>query len=152
MQKRVILSFAATLAIFAVAGLSLVRAEMTAAEDSPYTLTIILSGGAEVPGPGDSDGSGMAELKLNLDTGEVCYSITTENIAPPTAAHIHAGGEGKSGGPKVTFNKAEDGTFKGCVNADKALVNEIKANPAHYYVNVHTAEFPNGAIRGQLGK
>ena len=152
MTKRAVLFFAATLAIFAVASLTFVRAEMTAVEDNPWTLNIALSGGAEVPGPGDSDGSGTAELKLNLDTGEVCYSISTSNIQPVTAAHIHAGVAGKSGGPKITFNKAEDGTFKGCVNADKALLRDIKANPGAFYVNVHTAEFPNGAIRGQLGK
>jgi hypothetical protein len=26
------------------------------------------------------------------------------------------------------------------------------ANPAAYYVNVHTADYPDGAIRGQLAK
>ncbi|MGH7965215.1 MAG: CHRD domain-containing protein, partial [Candidatus Binatia bacterium] len=25
-------------------------------------------------------------------------------------------------------------------------------NPANYYVNVHTAEFPKGAVRGQLSE
>ena len=152
MRNRVGLICASIVAIFAVAGLTFVRAEKATPEDTPYTLNIVLTGGAEVPGPGDSDGSGTAELKLNLATGEVCYTFTTAHIQPPTAAHIHAGAAGKSGGPKVTFNKAEDGTFKGCVNADKAILKAIKANPSHYYVNLHTADFPNGAIRGQLGK
>ena len=134
------------------AGGSLLESRVGASEVNPHTLTIALSGGAEVPGPGDPDGSGTAELKLNLETGEVCYTITTKDIGPPTAAHVHAGVAGKSGSPKITLNKAEDGTFRGCLNADKELLKDIKTNAGHYYLNVHNAEFPNGAVRGQLGK
>ncbi|MGH9844069.1 MAG: CHRD domain-containing protein, partial [Blastocatellia bacterium] len=83
---------------------------------------------------------------------QVCYDITVKDIQTPTAAHIHAGAAGKAGGPKVTFKAAADGAWKGCVNADKALIKDLMDNPANYYVNVHNAEFPNGAVRGQLGK
>jgi hypothetical protein len=38
----------------------------------------------------------------------------------------------------------------GCVDLDPALADAIVAHPRQYYVDVHTAEFPNGAIRGQL--
>jgi hypothetical protein len=31
------------------------------------------------------------------------------------------------------------------------LIGEIAANPSGYYVNLHNARFPGGAIRGQLG-
>ena len=75
-----------------------------------------------------------------------------KDIEAPTAAHIHAGAAGKSGAVKVQFKKASDGSWKGCVGADKALLNDIMTKPGEYYVNVHTADFPNGAIRGQLGK
>ena len=37
-----------------------------------------------------------------------------------------------------------------CVTADGALINRIIADPASFYVNVHTAEFPAGAVRGQV--
>lgn len=123
-----------------------------AAQGMTHSLKIDLTGGAEVPGPGDTDGKGTADLTLNLDKGEVCYDITASDIQAPTAAHIHAGAADKAGGVKVPFKKAADGSWKGCVPADKTLLNDIKTNPANYYVNVHTAEFPNGAIRGQLGK
>lgn len=117
-----------------------------------HSKKVELSGGAEVPGPGDTDGSGMATLTLDHDKGEVCYDITVKDIQAPTAAHIHMGAAGKSGGVKVTFKKAADGAWKGCASADKAVIKDLLDNPANYYVNVHTADFPGGAIRGQLGK
>ena len=33
---------------------------------------------------------------------------------------------------------------------DKNLLKAIIRNPENYYVNVHNAPFPNGAVRGQL--
>jgi len=51
-----------------------------------------LSGAAEVPGPGDTDGSGMATITLNPEQREVCFELTVSNIAPAAAAHIHEGG------------------------------------------------------------
>jgi len=39
---------------------------------------------------------------------------------------------------------------KGCTSAPKKTIEAIESNPNAYYVNVHTAKYPNGAIRGQL--
>ena len=33
---------------------------------------------------------------------------------------------------------------------NKNLLKDILRNPENYYVNVHNAPFPNGAVRGQL--
>jgi hypothetical protein len=35
---------------------------------------------------------------------------------------------------------------------DPELIKDIRQNPSSYYVNLHTAEFPIGVIRGQLSK
>jgi hypothetical protein len=140
------------LALFVSANITLAQKEKTMdKEHGGKPLTIQLSGGAEVPGPGDADGSGTANLTLNHGQGQVCYDITVKDIQTPTAAHIHVGALGKSGGVKVPLT-ANNGTWKGCVNADKSLIKDLMDNPGNYYVNVHNAEFPNGAIRGQLGK
>jgi hypothetical protein len=40
--------------------------------------------------------------------------------------------------------------FDGCVDVDRDLLNAIRKRPEQYYVNVHTREFPEGAVRGQL--
>lgn len=151
MRKMSFLVSLATLAFFAFSGFTQATPGTTALQDKSHSLKIELSGGAEVPGPGDADGSGMVDLTLNHDKGEVCYEITVKDIQTPTAAHLHLGAAGKASGPKVTFKKTGE-WWKGCVGADKALLNDIMKNPGNYYVNVHNAEFPNGALRGQLGQ
>lgn len=117
---------------------------------SPMMVT--LTGSEEVPGPGDTDGSGTASITLNHGKGEVCYDVMVKDIANPTAAHIHVGAMGSSGGVKVPLKANAEGMWKGCATVDKAVVKEIMDNPANFYVNVHNSEFPNGALRGQLGK
>ncbi len=147
-MRKTFLFVVVTLALFAFGNFALAQKEKSGG--SP--MTVALSGKAEVPGPGDADGSGTASITLNHDQGQVCYDITVKDIQAPTAAHIHAGAAGKSGGPKVTFKAAADGSWKGCASADKAVIKDIMENPANYYVNVHNTEFPNGALRGQLSK
>ncbi len=39
---------------------------------------------------------------------------------------------------------------KGCTKAAKSLIGAIESHPNNYYVNVHTAKYRAGAIRGQL--
>lgn len=152
MRKIMLFVSVAALAIFTFGSFTEAREDKAAGQEKTHTKMIELSGGAEVPGPGDADGSGEAKITLNHDKGEICYDITVKNIQEVTAAHIHVGAAGKSGGPKVAFKKAADGAWKGCASADKALLNDLMQNPGNYYVNVHNKEFPDGALRGQLGK
>ncbi len=114
-------------------------------------LTADLTGAAEVPGPGDPDGSGHASLALNSGQGQICFEIAVADISAPTAAHIHVGTADVSGGVVVNFNVAVNG-LSGCVDADADLIKAIRQNPDQYYVNVHNADFPPGALRGQLCK
>lgn len=137
----------ATLAL--VAGLALAGCE-TVADAVKQGMTASLTGAQEVPGPGDTDGSGTAEITIVDATDNVCYDVNVRNIGPATAAHIHRGGTGVAGPPVVTLEAPTDGGSEGCISAPGALADEIEANPAAFYVNVHNAEFPNGAVRGQL--
>jgi hypothetical protein len=83
---------------------------------------------------------------------EVCFELTVSGIAPATAAHIHAGPAGVAGPVVVGLTPPTSGTSSGCVSADSTLIKAIIQNPEQYYVNVHNAEFPAGAVRGQLSK
>lgn len=113
---------------------------------------VLLSGPQEVPGPGDDDAIGEAWLSVNGETNQVCWSINVAGMnLPAAAAHIHVGAEGESGSPVVTLSAPSlEGSSAGCAEADATVVQEILANPTGYYVNVHNADFPDGATRGQL--
>jgi hypothetical protein len=132
-----------------VALLAVLPASATAA-GRPFVLN--LSGAEEAPGPGDPDGSGTAWLTLNSGLGQVCFVLAVEDIVlPATGAHIHRAPAG-SPGPVVVPLAAPDatGASSGCVDADPALVKEIRKHPSEFYVNVHSTEFPAGAVRAQL--
>lgn len=106
--------------------------------------------GANVPGGGDADGQGFASVTIDGTT--VSYAIVVSGVDTITAAHIHQGAAGTTGSVVVNFNATfVNGSASGSVTASQATVDAILANPAGYYVNVHTQAFPNGAVRGQLG-
>jgi hypothetical protein len=115
-------------------------------------LSAKLTGAAEVPGPGDTDGGGAAMVNVDTDKGEACYELTATGIAPAAAAHIHKGAAGASGPPVLMLSAPASGSSKACAAVDKAVAQDLLQNPANYYVNYHNAEFPGGAVRGQLGK
>jgi len=125
----------------------------TAAAHGGRPLDTSLTGAAEVPGPGDPDGSGTAHLTLNLGQGEVCFELTAANIAPATAAHIHVGAVGVAGPVVVGLTPPTSGSSSSCVTGvDPELIKAIQQHPENYYVNVHNTDFPAGAMRGQLSK
>ena len=115
-------------------------------------LAATLTGTAEFPGPGDSNGTGTALVRLNSGQGKVCFVLTAANITlPATLAHIHVGAAGTAGDPVVTLVPPDaSGTSGGCVSAPSATIKAILKNPSGYYVNIHTSDFPAGAVRGQL--
>lgn len=121
----------------------------------PFTTT--LTGEAEVtaagvPNQGDLDGEGTAFLTLNQGQGEICYELTVSGIAPAAAAHIHVGASTTTGPIVVHLAAPTSGSSSGCVSVDPDLIKAIRQNPENYYVNVHNADFPAGALRGQLSK
>jgi hypothetical protein len=122
----------------------------TARKPVARTFHISLTGEAESPA-GDPVATGTATLRMRAGQRKLCYQISAKNLPRAIAAHIHRGKAGVSGNvlvPLKTPNAA--GKAKGCAKASKALVRSMIKHPAAYYVNVHTAEFPAGAIRGQL--
>ena len=133
---------------------------LTAAVASPATaagdrsgrpLSTGLTGAEEVPGPGDPDGSGTALLRVNPGRGTLCYRLSVQEIAGATGAHLHEAPTGEAGPIVVPLQPPSDGTSSGCVNIGRALAHDIVRDPSDYYVNVHNAAFPKGALRGQLG-
>jgi hypothetical protein len=125
-------------------------AQVAAPAPDRVVLHASLSGAQQVSG-GHATGSGTALLTLVPERSEVCFTITVSGIGAPTGAHLHNGRLGQAG--RVVLNlapPAEDGSVESCAAADSILVQELASDPQAFYVGVHTASFPQGAIRGQL--
>ncbi|MFL6728415.1 MAG: CHRD domain-containing protein [Sphingomicrobium sp.] len=105
---------------------------------------------------GDPDGTGTAEITVNVGQQRVCWDITTQNLGTITRGHIHRAPAGVAGSIVVPFFEANAVDLSGCTPTtqpvDRALLRDILQHPQNYYVNVHTADFAAGAIRGQLSK
>lgn len=136
------------------AAVALSGSAQPAAANGGRPLDALLLGTNEVPpvSTGDPDGRGSASLTLNQGQGLVCFDIAVQNIGTITAAHIHHGAAGVNGPVVVNFNPAVNGLNNCVSDIDPDLIKAIRQNPQDYYVNVHTAEFRGGAVRGQLSK
>ena len=115
------------------------------------SLIATLTSTEQVGRAGPPRGTGAATLSLRPITNEVCYNVIIRGITG-TAAHIHKGAKGENGPVAVPFAAPKDSTSTGCAKVEAMLLTDIGTNPTAYYINVHTADFPQGAIRGQLGK
>ena len=154
MRRRAV---AVALAAALAAGLTVLTAPGAAAAGKVIQLSASLKGAREVPGPGDPDGRGRAFVRLA--DGKACFLLQWSKISAPVAAHIHQGRAGVAGPVVVPF--FQPGTnaaslpdtlssVAGCVDVDRGLAGRIAAHPRDFYVNIHTAKFPDGAVRGQL--
>lgn len=122
---------------------------VSAAGGRPFATS--LHGAEEVPGPGDADGQGWATITVNPGLGRICYTLDVSGIAPAAAAHIHEAPAGVAGPVVVPLTAPTDGSSAGCASVSRELAMSILRHPGDYYVNVHNADFPGGALRGQLG-
>ena len=156
----------------AAAGLAVGTAGVAQAAHGEGELTIGLSGGREVGSTGDRGGSGTIDLELYSASdapgvefpGEpyVCYDLSTRNVGEIVGLHIHEVADGarnprRANGPVVVSllrdgdRSVVNGDGETCVPIeDPSILDGILADPGDYYVNLHTTEFPAGAIRGQL--
>lgn len=123
-------------------------AQLVVNPETGYSAT--LSGANEVPGPGDPDGAATARVTVNTATGAVCVSASTTAIDPITAMHVHEGAAGAAGPVRVDFAVTSGTSVAKCVTASTAQAQAIVANPTGFYLNIHTATYPDGAVRGQL--
>jgi CHRD domain len=121
-------------------------------EDTPpnpnVTFQATLTGAQEVPANA-STATGNATLTFNTST-KIFTLTVTHSIATPTNGHIHKGAMGVSGGVVFPFASFTSPISYTSTALDATQEADLNANL--YYVNIHTAAFPNGEIRGQLIK
>lgn len=141
--------------LFAAATLTGTASTNVPAEPPPQIFEVPLSAQAEdsdlhaIHLAGDEDASGRVELKVDPDTRRICYDFHVRGLATPLMAHIHKGAPHQSG-PSVVTLFTGPGKMHDCLTWTQKWVDQIAADPAAFYVNLYTTEFPEGALRGQL--
>ena len=137
-------------------GLVLGIAAPVGAQGGERALFAVLTGAKEVDAQGNTgtgDRNGRGSFSATLDGRQLCYGIQVKNINDPAAAHIHRGGRTVAG-PVVQELEAptsgDPGASSACVRLSRSLARSLRSNPGRFYVNVHTPDLPNGAVRGQL--
>jgi hypothetical protein len=138
--------------VLTIAGAALFAAGCAGPQQPPVVrMQVTMTGIQEVPGPGDPDGTGTAEIRVDSGDGRVCWDLYARQIDRATAAHIHRGGAGISGPPVVTLTVPDEaGRSQGCADVDPMVAREMAFQGFNFYVNVHNGAHPAGAIRGQL--
>ena len=115
---------------------------------SVTTFTATLNGANEST-PNSSTATGTATLKFN-NTTKIFTITTLHTLATATNGHIHLGAVGLSGPPVFAFAAFASPISYTSIALTAAQEADLLANL--YYVNLHTAAFASGEIRGQLIK
>ena len=128
------------LAIFLVAG---------AAHGATKTFKATLDGASEVP-PTTSAGTGTATATLDTATRRLIWDVTYSGLTGPAmAAHIHGpANPGQNAPVVIPFTGSLTSPIKGSKVLTAAQAGALEAGK--YYVNIHTAKYKGGEIRGQL--
>lgn len=117
------------------------------------TISASGSGAQEVPGPGEDGSTVDGTFAFDPDANTITYTVTVAgNAEPVAAAHLHEAPSGEAGDIVVTLDAeaANAGSEATVTVEDPELVAEIIADPADYYLNVHSESFPAGFARAQL--
>jgi hypothetical protein len=121
---------------------------------APRLVTTTAVGSQEVGTVGDADGVANVQVVLIPSQNRACLIALARNLTlPATLVHIHSGVAGTNGPVAIDFTSvvrqnATAGVINGCV--ENPNVTAVAQAPANFYVNIHTSDFPKGAVRGQL--
>ena len=110
-------------------------------------MSVTLKGSAEVP-PVNTSAKGSGQITV-LPDHTVSGSIKTSGFVP-TMAHIHEAAVGKNGPPIITLIKTADDSFAVPAKAMLTDAQYTSFTTGKLYINVHSAQYPNGEIRAQL--
>ena len=151
MVRKRNLAFGAIAAAALVLGIS----TSVSAQGGDRAIFAVMTGAKEVDVNGEHHGdpNGRGSFSATLDGRQLCYGIQVKNINDPVAAHIHRGGKDVAGPvvqPLEQPATGDPGASSACVRISRSLARGLRRNPGRFYVNVHTADLPNGAVRGQL--
>jgi len=114
-----------------------------------------VNGAQEVPVVVTS-ASGLMNVSYIKKEKRLYYKVTWNNLTGvPVGAHIHGEStKGVNAAVKHPFTdlipKTVSGSFTNSVLVDEVSIKEEGLLKGLYYLNIHTAKFPGGEIRGQI--
>jgi uncharacterized protein (DUF1800 family) len=120
----------------------------------PVTFVATLRGNQEVP-PVNTQSTGVASLVLSPDEKSAKLSLSFSNLSSTeTAAHVHGPADpGESAGAvfSIPLGQVNDLEWTFVQTGPLTVADQIRALKAgRLYVNVHSARYPNGEIRGHF--
>ena len=124
-----------------------VPAVALASRSGTVKLEASLSGRSEIP---KTTSKAKGTVDVTITGTKVCWKFTgVSGFDKPVVSHIHKGTANLANGP-VVVPLGDRYAAKGCTTSTSAIDRAIVKNPKGYYVNIHSAKYPNGAVRGQL--
>lgn len=110
-------------------------------------VSISMKGDFEVP-PVATSATGTGQITV-LPDHTVSGNIKTFGMAP-TMAHIHEAAAGENGPAIITLTQTANDSFAVPPDARLTGAQYTSYMSGKLYVNVHSAQYPNGEIRAQL--
>jgi hypothetical protein len=130
----------ATCCAAALAGCASINEEVTEAVGAEFQ--------ANLTREGDPNGWGKAEISINDAVDQICTDLEVRDVSTVTAAHIHD----SSGAVVVNLDRPDDDDSNDCDGSSDTLLDSIRRDPGSFYVDIHTTQYPDGAIRGRIFK
>jgi hypothetical protein len=110
---------------------------------------VAMSGAAETP-RGAPHGRGVAVIAFH-GASRLCFRLShLHGFVGATVAHIHSGTAGHSGPVVVALSSGAKLRHRGCRAISPTVARAISRRPSAYYINVHSRQYPAGAVRAQL--
>ena len=109
------------------------------------TYNVTLAGFSE----GSPNGSALAVVTINPASDELCWNFyQLKNLPSPTVARLFRNFTGARGTGGYLLGSRY--TPSGCIRKPPLTLQLIESRPEQFYLNIHTEQFPEGAVRGPL--
>ncbi|RKD69709.1 CHRD domain-containing protein [Sinobaca qinghaiensis] len=154
MKKRVVLPLTSIFAFTAFAGTA-------AADHEGREFMVELTPDEETMNV-ESDAMGQVHFEVSEDGDSLMYSIHAEHLDDAVAGHLHSGAEGEDGPVELfLFENDEPMNYDGEVASGMLTEDDLVGDmtweevsmglvAGEIYANLHTEEYPDGELRGQL--
>lgn len=101
-------------------------------------------------GAGDDKASANFNGEVNLTRNTLCYYLDMDGLSGATAVHIHQNDQAGTDAPTLALQVPGPSGDEVCVNGDNAVLSAILKTPGNYYIDIHTPDHADGAVRGKL--